>query len=481
MAENEASLRSKTVSGAVWGALERFSAQGISFVVMIIMARILTPADYGIVGMVLVFINIAQSLVDSGFSQALIRKQDRTETDNSTTFYFNIVVGIAIYLILWFLAPVVARFYEEPRLVWITRVICLGIIFNSLAVVQRALLTVEVDFKTQAKASIIAAATAGGVGVAMAYTGFGVWSIVIYHVINLGLNSFLLWIFSSWRPEWIFSWASFGQLFSFGSKIAVSGFLYTLYVNGYNMAIGKIYRAADLGFYTRGQQFVGFFSSNISGILQRVTYPVLCKFQDNNEELGQAFMKMIRVSSMIVFTLMMGLFGVAKPMIGMLLGEKWLYSATLMQILCFGYMWFSVYSLNLNILLVKGRSDLYLKLEIVKKIVCIGVLCALIPFGMEPLCWGLAINSMLEVVINSFYTGKLIGVPIWHQLVQLVPSLCYALSMGGVVWLVVQAVPWGYVPQFFIGVASGAVWFIGLAWLTKSKDLSYLLRLIRRK
>ena len=478
---NEESLSLKTFSGTIWGGLERFSAQGVSFVVMIIMARILTPTDYGLVGMILVFINIAQSLVDSGFSQALIRMQDRREVDNSTAFYFNIGVGVGIYIIMWFLAPLVAKFYNEPRLLWMTRVICVGIIFNSLAVVQRALLTVDVDFKTQAKASIIAAFSAGVVGIWLAYSDFGVWSIVAYHLINLGLNCIMLWVFSSWRPKWMFSVSSFRRMFYFGSKIAVSGLLYTLYVNGYNMAIGKIYKAADLGFYTRGQQFVSFFSSNISGILQKVTYPVLCRLQDDNTQLGRVFMKMIRISSMVVFALMMGLVGVAEPMIGMFLGKKWLYSATLIQILCFGYMWFSVYSLNLNILLVKGRSDLYLKLEIVKKIVCIAVLCALIPFGMEALCWGLAINSLAEVVINSFYTGKLIGVSLGRQLIQLVPSLLYALSMGVVVWLVVKAVDASYIIQFFIGTLSGIVYFILIVTLTRSSDFRYILALIRRK
>lgn len=475
------SLKSKTLKGTIWGALERFSAQGVSFVVMIVMARILTPADYGLVGMVLVFINIAQSLVDSGFSQALIRKQDRSATDDSTAFYFNIVVGLAIYIAIWFLAPVVARFYDEPRLVWITRVICVGIIFNSLVVVQRALLTVDVDFKTQAKASLFASVSAGVTGIAMAYTGWGVWSIVIYHVVNLGMNCGLLWLYSSWRPSWAFSWFSFRYLFSFGSKVALSGLLYTLYVNGYNMAIGKIYKAADLGFYTRGQQFVSFFSSNISGILQRVTYPVLCRFQNDNEKLGEVFMKIVRMSSMLVFPLMTGMIGVAKPMIGMLLGERWLYSATLMQILCCGYMWFSVYSLNLNILLVKGRSDLYLKLEIVKKVVFIGILCALIPFGMEALCWGLALNSFLEVLINSFYTGRLIGVSIWSQLLHLLRPFLYAVGMGMVVWMIVLALPAVYWLQFVCGVSGGVALYSLAVYLSKDSDFRYLLNLIKRR
>lgn len=480
MAE-EKSLKKKTFAGALWGAMERFSTQGISFVVMIIMARILTPADYGIVGMVLVFMNVAWSLVDSGFSQALIRKQDRSETDSSTTFYFNIAIGFLLYGVFWFIAPALARFYGEPRLVEITRVISLGVIFVSFAVVQRALLSVQLDFKRQAWAGFLAASAGGAAGITMAYRGWGVWSIVAYHVINLGANTLLLWLFSKWRPSWAFSWKTFRYLFSFGYKIALSGLLHTLYVNGYNMAIGKVYKAADLGYYTRGQQFVNFFSANVSGVLQKVTYPVLCRFQNDDAQLGDYFLKIVRVSCLMVFVLMMGMVGVAKPMIGMLLGERWLYAANLMQILCFGYMWFAVYSLNLNILLVKGRSDLYLRLEIVKKILFIGVICATIPFGLEMMCWGLVINSMLEVIINGFYTGKLIGISLWKQLGQLVPALVYAVATGAVTYAVAHFTPGPFVAQFFGGTLSGLLFFIIITKATGSADFRFLLSLIKRK
>lgn len=478
---NEGSLKSKTFKGAIWGALERFSAQGISFVVMIIMARILTPSDYGLVGMVLIFIHIAQSLVDSGFSQALIRKQDRDEIDNSTTFYFNLVIGVVLYVAMWFLAPVIARFYNEPRLLWITRVICLGIVFNCLAVVQRALLTVNINFKTQALSSMFSALAAGVTGIVMAYTDWGVWSIVAFHVINLGLNSFLLWFYSSWRPAWIFSWERFKSLFSFGYKLALAGFLHMFYINGFNAVIGKVYKAADLGFYTRGQQFVSFFSANISGILQRVTYPVLCRFQNDNELLGEALIKVVRLSSLVVFTFMMGLVGVAKPMIGFLLGEKWIYAAKIIQILSFGYMWFAVYSLNLNILLVKGRSDLFLKLEIIKKIFFIGVLCAVVPLGLEAMCWGVVVNALIEVIVNSFYTGRLIGVSIWYQLLQLTPALIYTGSMGLVTWLVATYMPGNYFIKFLVATLCGTAYILLALFLTKNKDLKYLISLIRKK
>lgn len=475
------SLKSRTFHGAIWGALERFSAQGISFVVMILMARILTPADYGLVGMVMVFVNVAQTLVDSGFSQALIQKKDRDETDNSTAFYFNVALGVIFYAVLWFLAPVFARFYDQPKLLWITRVIALGIFSNAFGVVQRALLTVDIDFKTQAKASLFSAVTAGAVGIVMAYTGWGVWSIVAYNVINLGMNTGLLWVYSKWRPSWLFSWSSFRSIFGFGSKLALSGMLHTLYLSFFNMVIGKVFKASDLGYYTRGQQFVAFFSSNIAGILQRVTYPVLCRFQDADEQLGEAFIKIVRVSSLIVFTMMTGMFGIAKPMIGMLLGERWMFSAVLMQILCLGYMWFALYSLNLNILLVKGRTSLYLKLEIIKKVIFVGVLCGAVPLGMEMMCWAVVVNSLVEVMVNSFYTGKLIGVSIWRQFREIVPALLYSIAVGGVTWSVATFIPGIYVVKFICGVASGIAAFLFLTYTTKSADLSYLLALIKKK
>lgn len=472
------SLKRKTAFATIWGALERFSAQGISFVVMIIMARILTPADYGLVGMVLIFIHVAQSLVDSGFSQALIRKQDREEIDDSTAFYFNIAVGLGLYILIWFLAPLIARFYDEPRLIWITRVICLGILFNSLAVVQRALLTVDIDFKTQAKASIISALAGGGAGISMAYTGFGVWSIVAYHVVNLGLNCGMLWVYSKWRPKRMFSWSSFRYLFGFGSKMAAAGLLHTLYQNAYIMVIGKVFKASELGLYTRATQFVSFLSSNFSGIIQKVTYPVLCRFQDDDERLGEVFLRLVRVSAFVSFALIMGMGAIAKPMIYILLGDKWMFSATLLSILCVAYMWYIVYSLNLNVLVVKGRSDLYLRLEIIKKIIFIGVLCATIPFGLVAMCWGQVVNALVETFVNSYYTGKFINVSIWKQLRCLLPSLFYSFSMAAIVWIIVWLLPNAWL-QLAVGICGGALYFFLIAKLTRSYELMELIKIVK--
>ena len=326
---------------------------------MILMARILTPADYGIVGMLAIFIAVSQSLVDSGFSQALIRKQDRSEIDNSTVFYFNIAVGIVLYLLLFFCAPLIADFYNEPLLVPVTRTIGLSVVFNSLAVVQRALLTVKLDFKTQAKASFVGAVISGAIGISLAYTGFGVWAIVWQQISNLVIITILLWIFSKWKPIWVYSWKSFRELFNFGSKLLASGLLNTIFNNLYLIVIGKFFKASDLGYYTRAHQFTDFASSNITGIFQRVTYPVLSTIQNDDDRLADVYRRLLRTSAFIIFPFMTGMAAVAKPMILSFLTKEWLFSAVLIQILCFSQMWYPVHAINLNLLQVKGRSDLF--------------------------------------------------------------------------------------------------------------------------
>lgn len=473
------SLKHKTLHGTLWSAVERFSVQGIAFVVMIVMARMLTPEDYGLVGMLTIFIAISQSLIDSGFSQALIRKQNRTETDNSTVFYFNIAVGAVLYLVLFLCAPLIARFYDQPILVPLTRLVSLSVLINSFVVVQRALLTVNIDFKTQAKASCIAALSAGAVGIGMAYGGFGVWSIVWYQLTNLSVNVGLLWLLSKWRPQRIFSWAAFRELFGFGSKLAVSGIIDTLYNNVYLIVIGKVFSASDLGYYTRASQFAQFPSSNLTGILQRVTFPVLCTIQDEDERLRSVYRRFLRLSAFIVFPLMMGLAAVAHPLVVLLLKEQWAFSAVLLQILCFCMMWYPIHAINLNLLQVKGRSDLFLKQEIYKKIIGVSILCITVPMGLVAMCVGTILSSFISLFINTYYTGKLIHVGFLRQMGDLLPSLLYALSMGAVVSCAVRFVP-GNDLKLLVGIPVGVLYFSGIAFLTGSKDLKELVALLRR-
>lgn len=475
------SLKIKTVKGTIWSTLERFSVQGIQFVVMIIMARLLTPEDYGLVGMLAIFIAVAQSFVDSGFSSALIRKQDRSEVDNSTVFYFNIGVGIFFYLLIYIAAPWIAEFYKQPILIPLTRVIGLSVILNSLVVVQRALLTIKIDFKTQATASFIGSIIAGALGIWMAYNGFGVWAIVYQQLTNLAIITLLLWYLSHWKPIWAYSWASFHELFSFGSKLLVSGLLDTLYRNMYLLVIGKVFKASDLGYYTRAHQFTDFASSNITGIFQRVTFPVLCTIQDDDVRLADVYRRLLKITSFIIFPLMMGLAAVAKPMILSFLTEKWLFSAIIIQILCFSQMWYPVHAINLNLLQVKGRSDLFLRLEIIKKINGVVMLCITLPLGLIPMCCGMIVTSIIALVINTHYTGKLIKLGFLSQMKDLLPTLVLSIFVGAIVYFTITSISLNSWLALGIGVIEGILLYVGLAKLFRFSEFSELLTIIRRK
>lgn len=475
------SLKKQTIHGVIWSCIERFSVQGIQFLIMIIMARLLSPNDYGLIGMLTVFIAIAQSLIDSGFSQALIRKQNRTETDNSTVFYFNIGVGICIYLLFYLIAPLISRFYDSPELTAIMRVISLGVIFNSLTVVQRALLTIKIDFKTQAKASLIAAVLSGVAGITMAYNSFGVWSIVAQQLVNLGLNALLLWFFAGWRPKGKFSKESFHELFTFGSKLLASGLLNTLYNNIYLIIIGKLFTASKLGYYTRAQQFSDFPSSNLTGILQRVTYPVLCKIQDDKVKLAQAYRMFLRVSAFLIFPLMVGLSAVAEPFILLLLKEQWHFAAIILQIICFATMWYPVHAINLNLLQVKGRSDLFLRLEIIKKILGTVILIITIPLGLIAMCYGQIVSSVLCLIINTYYTGKLINVGFIRQMKDLAPTLILVLTMWSIIYFGIQLLGGSNIIKLIAGIITGIIYYIGAAWMFKFPELKELLSILKRK
>jgi O-antigen/teichoic acid export membrane protein len=466
-------IKRKAVNGVLWSSVERFSVQGIQFIIMIIMARVLSPADYGLIGMLAIFLAVSQSLVDSGFVQSLVRKKDRTEIDNSTVFYFNVVVGVFLYFILFFSAPLVADFYNVRELVSVTRWIGLSIIINSLVVVQRALLTINIDFKTQARASLIAVVISGTMGITMAYSGFGVWAIVCQQLVNLAINALLLWSFSHWRPLWTYSWKSFHELFAFGSKLLISGLIDTIYRNIFQIVIGKRFSATDLGYYTRARQFSDFPSANLTGILQKVIYPVLCSIQNEDERLSQVYRRFLRLSSFIIFPLLVGLAVVSKPLILLLLNEQWEFTATLLQVICFAMMWYPIHAINLNLLAVKGRSDLFLRLEIIKKAIGISILCITLPMGLIPMCLGQIVASLLSLIINTHYTGKLIHVAFRMQMRDLLPILMLSLTMGGLVYFSLPLFA-GNLMQLSAGIFIGLVYYIGISYLLKYPELKEL-------
>lgn len=400
-------LKDKAISGVKWNAIGRFSTQGVNFVIGLVLARLLSPSDYGVVGMVGIFFAIAQTFIDSGFGSALIRKNDCNDADYSTAFYFNIIVSIVCSICLSLVSPFIADFFNTPILKDIVRVMSLNMFIGSFAIVHSTKLTHSIDFKSQAKVGLVTAIISGSAGILMAYKGFGVWSLVYQNLIATIVRVILLFIYTKWVPQWKFSKESFRYLFGFGSKILTASLLHTIYSNMTTLIIGKAYTAKDLGFYTRGQSLASFPSTNISGILQSVTYPVLSKIQDDDKHLIESYRKLISMTSMVVFFGMFLLAALAKPLILTLLTDKWFDAVIYLQIFCFGYMFDHINSMNINILYVKGYSNLVLKLEIIKKTISISMILAAIPLGPLAICIASVLYTHIAVVINTYYTGEL--------------------------------------------------------------------------
>lgn len=460
------SLKKQAVKGVVWSAVERFSVQGIQFVLSIVIARLVAPSEYGLIAMLGIFMAIAQTFIDSGFSNALVQKKDRTEVDFSTVFYFNIVVALLVYLILYFSAPYIALFYKEPLLDIITKWVGVNIIISAFSIVQRAKLTIQLDFKTQAKASLISVVASGVLGVFLAYYGYGVWALVTQALLNNLLDTFLLWLFAHWMPKWKFSYQSFKQLFSFGSKLLLSGLLHTVYLNLYTLVIGRKYSATDVGYYNRSYSIAQYPSVNIVMIISRAIYPLQCEMQDDDERLTRSFIQYLRMSCCIIFPLMVTLAVLAKPLVLALLTEKWIAMSDLLSVLCIAYMWYPVMTINNQILNVKGRSDYFLKAEIIKKCVAIIVLLATMPFGVKVLCWGVLLYNMLDMAIIIIYTKKVINTGFVEQIKALQAILGVSIGTGVVVYLFILVVSHVYV-QLLGGIIVGGAVFTLLSHIFK--------------
>lgn len=428
------SLKQKTVKGVGWSFADNIANSGITFLVGLVLANILTPEEYGIMAMVTIFIAVSNSIVDSGFSNALIRKINIRSVDYNTVFYFNLIVSIFLYLILYVSAPAISVFFKEPVLVDVMRVIGWILIINALAIIPRTIFVRNINFKAQTKVSLIASVSSGVIGIGMALTGWGVWSLVGQQLSRQLLNTVFLCFFCRWRPLWEFSIQSFKELFGFGSKLLASGLIDTIYRDIYYLIIGRFYSAADLGQYTRASQFNTIFSSNLTTVVQRVSYPVLSSIQNEPERLLGAYRRVIKTTMLITFACMLGLAAVAKPLIVILIGEKWLPAVYFLQIICFSGMLYPLHAINLNILQVKGRSDLFLKLEIIKKIIAVIPIVIGIFYGIEFMLWGSVCTSFVAFFLNSYYSADLIGYPTLRQIKDVLPTFLVSLIVAGIMW-----------------------------------------------
>lgn len=466
----------------LWSAVERFSTQGIQFLFGILLARLLTPNDYGMIAMLTIFIAVSQTFINSGFGNALIRKLDRTEADKATVFFFNIFMAMACYGIIFLSAPLIAQFYSMPELTDILRILAINLIIQAFGSIQHLNLTIDLNFKALAKVTFIGAIVGGTAGLICAYNGLGVWSLVVQQMATTSCRVILFWVLVHWRPKTFFNKSSFKNMFGFGSKLLASGLLNTLYDNIYDLIIGKAFAAATLGNYSRASHFANFPSSNVTGIFQRVTYPVLSKIQDDPDKLRKGYLKFLNMATLVIFPLMIGLAALAKPFILLVLTDKWFDVILILQIICIAQMWYPVHAINLNILQVMGRSDLFLKLEIIKKIEGITVLCITLPFGIIAMCFGQWFNAIFGLVVNTYYSGKLLNAGLLPQIKMYIPTLLNSLVMGAICLGVTQTLPeQEYALQLGVGFAAGVIYYIASNCIFNRETVKELLELFSKK
>lgn len=420
-------LKQKTIKGASWSFVEQILTRGVNFVIGILLARLLSPTDYGLVGMLGIFIAISQLFIDGGLTSALIRTKDASDQDFSTVYIINLTLSFVFYAILFFCAPLVADFYGQPLLKPLMRVIALILIISSVASIHGTLLTIRVDFKTKSYISIAAALLSGVTGIICAYRGMGVWALVAQTLSSAIVMTVMTLALVRWMPKLVFSKESFRRLFSYSSKLLAASFISVVYDNAYPMVIGKRFTAADVGQYTRAGQFPGVANNTITSALNRVAFPVLSQIQDDNERLLSVYEKYIQLSCFMIFPVLLWLCGCARPLVSFLLTDKWLACVPLMQILCFSLITNGITTINLNLLYVKGRSDLVLRLEIIKKTIAFIILFVSMFFGLEAMCFGQVLYSFIALSLNTIYTKKILGYGLFRQVRVVFPYFLLAL------------------------------------------------------
>ena len=473
-------LKQKTKKGLYWSAASNFANQGMRFVFGLILARLLSPDAYGVIGMLTVFLCIVQVFIDCGFSQALIAKQDRTQTDFSTEFFFNIGIGLIGYCLLFISAPFIAEFYNMPLLTSVLRVVGLGVIINSLCVVQSAQFAIRLDFKTPAKLAVITNIFSGVVGIFLAYCGYGVWALVFQQIAGNFLNGILLWILAGWRPTLEFSRDSFRYLWSYGSKILASSLIQQVYDNLYPLVIGKFFSARQLGLYSRAQGFATLPSSNISGILGNVSFPILSKINNDSLRLMRIYRQMIETAAFIIFPLMLGLFAIADPLVKVLLNQQWYACIIILQLLCCALLWQPISAINLSILKVIGRTDIILKLEIIKKIAGIVSIVFSIPFGIIGMCIGYMILYMFCFILNTIYISKITNTPIRLYFKDIMPPLLASIAMCIIVLSIISFVE-SNVLAIIVGITIGILCYYLFSLFFLKEQLKYALSFIKNK
>ncbi|MGX1753395.1 lipopolysaccharide biosynthesis protein [Sphingobacterium sp. NPDC055346] len=474
-------LKEQAAKGVFWVFAEQFGSQLIGFVINLVLARVLLPSDFGTIALYGVIMSVSAVLVNGGLTNSLIRSQDVDQRDMSTVFWFNFGVSVILYCIIFFTAPLVAAFYEIPVLTGLIRTYAIILIIDSFAAVQATKVIKEMNFKRAFKIQLPSMLAGGASGIFFATHGFGVWSLIYSSLVQNFVYTLQYWLYSDWRPSFVFDKEKFKYHFSFGVKLTASSLLDTIFNNLYNIIIGKKFSPTQLGYYNRADSLKQLPITNIAGALNRVTFPLFAKLAHDDAALKKYYQSIILVVIFLIAPLSVLMVVVAEPLIRFLLTDKWLPSVQYFQILSIGGIFYPIHAYNLNILQAKGRSDLYLKIEVFKKIVIVSVILCCLPFGMIGLVWGSVIISVITVFINTHYTSKFINYPIWRQFADLLPSIIRALIVGAHVFLIDQYLLINYhdLIRLIISVSIYLCTYFGVAYLLKTKELAILIDLIK--
>ena len=475
----EQSLKDKTVKGVAWSGIDNVIHFGVSFIVSIVLARLLSPDDYGLLGIITIFTAVCQTLINGGFSSALIRKKDATADDYNTVFIVNLVMSLLLYGFIYICSPLIADFFKREELIALTRVSSLGMIIGALAIVQQTRLTKRIDFKTQAKITFFSSIVSGIIGIAMAFSGFGVWALVAQALCTQILKTIFLWFYNKWIPQISFSAISFHELFGFGWKMMVSGLLDTVWKELYQVVVGRFYSPATLGQYTRAKQFSTLFSSNLASVIQRVTYPVLSNIQDDKKRMVAAYRKMIKTTMFVTAISMFFLGAISEPLLYCLIGPKWHEAAVYLPLICISSSLYPLHAINLNMLQVQGRSDLFLGLEIIKKILGVVPLTVCIYWGILPMLYVNIIIGVICYLLNSYFSGKFLGYSSWMQIKDIAPSYIIAMLIVLCVYFLkyLPITNWVILP---LQIVVGTITFLIISIMTKVQEFYDLKKYLKK-
>lgn len=427
-------LKDKTAKGLGWGFADSIFGTGITAVVSIVLARLLSPAEFGLIGMTAIFISLSTTLVDSGFCDALTRKKFADTIDFNTVFYTNMAISVILYVILYFSAPFIADFYGIPVLVRVIRILSLSIIVIAFSQIQKVIFIRNIDFKKQAIISLIASLSSGVIGIVMALRGYGVWSLVAQQLSKLTISSILLWVMSSWKPSFVFSYIRFKEMFSFGGKLLVAAIINVVWNEIYSLIIGKVYNPSLVGQYSRADKFRNLVTSNVGTVVQRVSYPVLSKIQDEKERQVRVYRKVIKTTMLLTFTLVLGLLACAEAMIVTLIGEKWLPSVEFLRILCLSGLFIPLMMNSINVINANGKSNITLFLQIVKTLLAVIPVLLGIFISIKALLWGMVAVSLISYLIHACFVSKVITYPLSEQFSDILPFFISAGVMALLVW-----------------------------------------------